>query len=605
MLSRSLAFFILLGLSTTSSIAWTADGPDSASGRTTQSTDSDEAECRRVLTEGMWALIEGNEDANSYHLVPESQRESMQFFLSFARSSFALDREWHGQAGTSTQYDNAIAEMRRQQAERITAAAVEIKDGIATVTVTSKNSGSPRGTSQAVHTLRKVDGRWLIEVGDKLELSPDAMAFMKKRREAMDRVLAKLKSGEQKAKGLPTAAVTAELMLVEMEHREKEPKSDRDHRDEQQPLAKATRDDPPAEGEVRRFVANGRVRSLAVDRAETMLITAAGFTSEPVVVWDMVTGKKKRTLSIGKGAVNLIAIAISPDDKSVVAVGEEYDPSTVKGWGSLELPDDAYTDAELVEPVVRVWDIKSGELRSELRGHTSNICGVDISPRNQLATVSLDGDVRVWDLATGSNIKTLRLRDRHELSNAGLKFSQDGSRLLTIHNEVSITAIVWNCVDWSRERQVTVDHLTCRGKFLADDRSVLLCGLGSTAIWREGSDKPTRAILANSLGMPARVNATDLTLDGRAYLVAEGIEGETAKPMKGSFLTMDATPRMRLLAVDTGEVLATWKGHRNAVTDVRVLKSRKEFVTTSADSTIRFWSLPAPEGRLGEPNATP
>jgi WD40 repeat protein len=57
-----------------------------------------------------------------------------------------------------------------------------------------------------------------------------------------------------------------------------------------------------------------------------------------------------------------------------------------------------------------VWDIETGELRHELRGHSVEVWGVALSADNHLAiSGGLDGTVRLWDLrAGGVERKTLR-----------------------------------------------------------------------------------------------------------------------------------------------------------------------------------------------------
>lgn len=47
---------------------------------------------------------------------------------------------------------------------------------------------------------------------------------------------------------------------------------------------------------------------------------------------------------------------------------------------------------------VRVWDLASGRMLAELKGHTLQVTGLDWSMDSSfLASASLDGTVRVWN----------------------------------------------------------------------------------------------------------------------------------------------------------------------------------------------------------------
>lgn len=586
-----LAFITSIGVQAAFVRGITADKPKPTTEQAAQPAGSDETECKRVLTEGLWALIEGDERALSCYTLSDSQREHMQLFLRLSRASFALDRAWWGKGGTLQQYESSLDDIRKTQRADIEAAKIQIEGDKATATLESKDSDSPTGTSTVKHSLRKIDGRWLIEVGNKLDLNPNTELMMRQRLEALERVLAKVQRDELKPRGSPNTAVTMEMALLQVEAMGKNPTAKPAAAEQDLGPTKASKDDPLANGESRRIIASGRVRDIAINHDETILVSGAGFTSEPVVVWDIATGTRLRTLSTGEDAMNTLAVAISPDDSYVVAAGEEFVAGSIKGWGSPDLADDAYANAEYLEPVIWVWDLKSGKIKYTLQGHERYVCSLDISPSNQLATVSFDGEVRIWDLSTGANIKTINLRDSWPVLKAGVQYSPDGSRLLTMHDEGKEKAIVWKCADWSKERELNTARLTCRGQILADNETVLLCRAGAVSIWRPGSDKPENMLFANEAGMPRQINRVALSQDEKTLLTAEGPEAEKSRRLLGAAY-YDPAPRTRMIDLDSRKAIATWKGHKNGVGDVLFLRNGIEFLTCSADSSIRFWKLP-------------
>ncbi|HEY9527214.1 MAG TPA: helix-turn-helix domain-containing protein, partial [Anaerolineales bacterium] len=108
------------------------------------------------------------------------------------------------------------------------------------------------------------------------------------------------------------------------------------------------------------------------------------------------------SLMLNNGDANLIALL------AIRSLTMQYTPSgdaVLSGLTSFEVPP-------------RVF-----------RGHTGFIFEVDISPDGKyLATASVDGTARLWDLATGETIRTF---SGHTGAIDGLAFSPDGKTLIT------------------------------------------------------------------------------------------------------------------------------------------------------------------------------
>ena len=74
-----------------------------------------------------------------------------------------------------------------------------------------------------------------------------------------------------------------------------------------------------------------------------------------------------------------------------------------------------------------LWDVAGAKEVARLRGHTSAVCRIELSPDGQtLVSGGIDGTTKVWDLA--HNNQSLNLQG-HETSVAGLAFSGDGDQL--------------------------------------------------------------------------------------------------------------------------------------------------------------------------------
>jgi WD40 repeat protein/serine/threonine protein kinase len=107
-----------------------------------------------------------------------------------------------------------------------------------------------------------------------------------------------------------------------------------------------------------------------------------------------------------------------------------------------------------VDGVAIIWETKSGERATTLKGHTAEVLCVEFSPDGRrVLTGSYDSTVRIWDAVTGREV-TSPLRHQGEVSHAS--FSPDGRKVATAARDG--TARIWDAqtglplVDWMQHR---------------------------------------------------------------------------------------------------------------------------------------------------------
>jgi WD40 repeat protein len=157
-------------------------------------------------------------------------------------------------------------------------------------------------------------------------------------------------------------------------------------------------------------------------------------------------------------------VAFSPDDRTLVSGGDDK--------------------------IVHVWDIEKGSEAASLQGHTGSIKDISFSADGkQMASISRS-EIIVWDTATWKSITTLPIKG----TGLGVKFLPDNSLLsISVAGEIRI----WDVASGqpgSLEMIPRYSAASCAGASVYSfdtnaDGSVLAAALscGSSVIWKRGA----------------------------------------------------------------------------------------------------------------------
>jgi WD40 repeat protein len=151
--------------------------------------------------------------------------------------------------------------------------------------------------------------------------------------------------------------------------------------------------------ELRRL--GGRVRSVSLDQTGRRITLSA--ENGTVTLWDTEGGPARRFFGPIQGLFNYRQPAFSPDGRRVALAVERT--------------------------VAAIYDAATGRQLHRLQGHENFVSAVVWSPNSQaLATGSHDGNVRLWDSASGNLTATLDSDDKVE----GLQWQADGTRIAAV-----------------------------------------------------------------------------------------------------------------------------------------------------------------------------
>jgi WD40 repeat protein len=338
-------------------------------------------------------------------------------------------------------------------------------------------------------------------------------------------------------------------------------------------------------------LASPTVTSLAYS-ADGKRLASAG-RDKAVKVWDAARGSLEHTLTGHTSAPT--QAQFSADGTRLVSAGKEvkvWDVSmstkdrqaggrelvTLPWDGLIELsgvvfrPDGRYLASGGLDQTVRIWEVATGHEVRALRGHTQAVMHLAYSPDGKrLATASWDGTVKVWDAEAEQESRALHLPSSEA---SGVALSPDWRR-------AAFGELNGNGIEaWDSQTGRTVrrrDHLSevTALAFSPDGRRVVSGGFDrllkvwDTATWEE---------LHNLEGHGDSVLSVAFHPDGRHF--ASGSEDKS----------------VRLWDVDTGREVRRFVGHTDAVSGVAFSPDGRLLASTSNDTTARIWETAT--GRL-------
>ena len=241
-------------------------------------------------------------------------------------------------------------------------------------------------------------------------------------------------------------------------------------------------------------------------------------------------------------------LALSPDGTRVATVtgqylagGEKYEPATATG------------------PTVRIYDAKSGDLVREF-SHLPPVLSVAFSSDGQhLAAANMMGEVRVWEIATGTSVAQFTssdftswgiIKSPHYLGGIyGLAFGPDGASLLCCGMGPMTDPMAGNGkMTWQRwawrenppkmlEQIRDGEHGSGLMETLAhspDGSAFLMAGRQAQGTWNAAVFSSTDGKLLSSLDTKSRVTRSFFSADGKTLFLAAAV-GQPSRDKDGKW----------------------------------------------------------------------
>lgn len=405
------------------------------------------------------------------------------------------------------------------------------------------------------------------------------------------------------------------------------------------------------------------------DRALSAAFTPAGrfiaasATDGVARLWDAATGRELAPLRGHRGPVP--SVALSPDGRRALTSGEDgtarvwevaFDAEAVRRKGrwfgvqiAISSPDGKFLvtsppPGEKDSPAVCLWDVASNTERLRFEGHRSKVQLVRFAPDGtRLVTCGMDNTTRVWEVATGKLLHTIRSQGINQLA----EFSPNGQLLLTGDRGVGLVHEVATGQVRARLEGDKEKGFVLSARFTPDSRRVVSTNyresyadgeavltqrdLGTEAlsmracnrvrVWDVATGKELRNLQPSQEGMrlfgaplirpdgaeasvttyPSHLGATNHGLvawDLTTAVERAAFDGHTDLIMLARYspdgrylITASRDKTARLWDSRTGRPLAVFRGHTAALECAGFSQDGERVVTAGRDRTARLWSV--------------
>ncbi len=214
---------------------------------------------------------------------------------------------------------------------------------------------------------------------------------------------------------------------------------------------------------------------------------------------------------------------------------------------------------------IKLWDVKSGREIRTLERHTDGVNSVSFSPNGKiLASASWDNTIKLWNIESGREIRTL---ERHTDGVNSVSFSPNGKMLASASNDSTIK--LWNVESGQEIRtlkgynsSVSSVSFSPNGKILASN------SYGTIKLWDIESGLEIRTLERHT----------------------DGVNSVSFSP-NGKILASNSYGTIKLWNIETGQEIRTLEGHTAWVTSVSLSPSGKVLALGSWDKTIELWNI--------------
>jgi WD40 repeat protein/serine/threonine protein kinase len=308
-------------------------------------------------------------------------------------------------------------------------------------------------------------------------------------------------------------------------------------------------------------------------------LVAADADNGVIRVWDFESGKEICSIKDDNGASELIGF--DRGDRGIVFKSEQknvgvVDLQTQKVlWGPKAHSDEISCYARTrdrgrlatagKDKTIKVWDLATGQEILTLKGRISGIEILEFSGDGRRLASASDHEpysVRIWDVQTGAPVASL---NGHKKIVRSVAFSPDGTRLASASDDQTVN--IWDVLHQSKLRSLELPGLPLWRNVQYSPNGQLLAGLSSRGltVWDVEAGRQKWAIQHKN------ISAWNYSPDSR-LLVIGGLDGI-----------------IRVLDAKTGREHFTYRGHAGYISDLDFTADSRRIISGADDGTVKVW----------------
>jgi serine/threonine protein kinase len=230
-------------------------------------------------------------------------------------------------------------------------------------------------------------------------------------------------------------------------------------------------------------------------------------------------------------------------------------------------PDGRHVVSGSRDKTLRMWDLATGKQVRRLRGHKDAVTSVAVTPDGKyVVSGSWDNTVRLWDLATGQEVRRFT---GHADWVGSVAVTPDGRYVVSASHDNTVR--LWDLATGQEVRRFTGHEYAVSSVAVTSDGQYVVSGSwdNTVRLWELATGKEVQRFTGHELW----VNSVGVTPDGK-YVVSGSDDGT-----------------VRLWELATGQEVQRFTGHRLGVWSVAVTPDGKYVVSGSWDKTLRLWEL--------------